>query len=265
MTLSPETSSILQGILQGITEFLPVSSSAHLAVFQHVTGFSEPALAFDLVLHAATVCATLIYFYRDILRFAGEFFSGFLSSSLPKKEGWHIGWAVIAGSVPTALIGLFLSPMVHRFGLSMLFVGMALMTTSVLLMLLMLLPEGRKKVTFPIGLIVGIAQGIAVFPGLSRSGLTLTAGILCGLAADEAFRFSFLLSLPAIVGASLLELLKASPAGAVLPPGWLPAAAAAFLSGLAALFVLRRVVVGRRWWAFSLYCALAGSFAVFYL
>ena len=259
--MSDFMSSVLQGILQGMTEYLPVSSSGHLVIFQHVFGGMKQSLAFDLLLHLATVLSTLIYFRRDILSLLAEFFRGFASSRDERGEGWFFGWAVLFGSVPTAVIGLLLKDSVEAAGQSLVFVGSALFVTGAVLFLTSLLPQGRKKICVTIGIVVGIAQGLAVFPGISRSGMTLAAGILCGLSAAEAFRFSFLLSLPAVTGAALLELSEGIQA-AELPQGW---AAGAFLSGIAALYLLRRFVLRGKWRAFALYCAAAGLLTLVFL
>lgn len=261
----PFISSLSQGVLQGLTEYLPVSSSAHLAIFQHVTGNGEAGLAFDLVLHVATVCSTLVYFRKDILKLLWEFFHGFGAPEKQKPEGWYFGWAVIFGSVPTAIIGLLLKPFVEKIGTSMTGVGGALLVTSALMSILAVVPAGTRKICVSIGLVVGIAQGIAVIPGISRSGATLVAGILCGLGAAEAFRFSFLLSLPAITGAAVLELRHSAGAGVSLPEGWLGGALFAFVFGLIALYWLHRTLLRGRWWIFALYCGALGLVALIWL
>ncbi len=256
--------SVLEGLLQGLTEYLPVSSSAHLSIFQYVTGGAEQGLAFELVLHLATVCATLVYFCKDIIALLVEFFQGFAARQGEKGEGWYFGWAVLFGSVPTAIIGLLLEPFVKNAVESMRCIGAALIVTSLILLSLKFISMGKRKICISIGIIVGIAQGFAVIPGISRSGLTLAAALLCGLSAAEAFRFSFLLSLPAVVGASLLEFSHAG-AFSALPAGWFAGACAAFISGLGALALFRRTVIRGRWVIFSLYCALVGLFALFIL
>ncbi len=253
---------MIQGLIQGLTEYLPVSSSAHLTIFQHLTGSSASGIAFDLLLHLATVLATVVYFAKDIIVLLCEFFVSFRMPVGQKREGWYFGWAVILGSIPTAVIGLLLKPVVERCAQSMIFVGAALLVTAVMLWTLSFLKPGTKKICVSIGLIVGFAQGLAVFPGISRSGMTLMAGILCGLSAAEAFRFSFLLSLPAICGAALLELRHFD---GVLPAGWPAAMGIAFVFGIAALFLVHRVVLSGRWKAFSAYCAAVGLFVLLFL
>lgn len=257
-------SSVIQGLLQGITEFLPVSSSAHLSIYQHLTSSTGANLFFDLMLHVATLCATLLYFRKDIFRLIIDFFSGFKSISSPKREGWYFGWSVIFGSIPTALIGLLLEPIVTPAGSSMLFVGAALLVTSALLLALNFIPQGNLKICVSIGLVAGVAQGIAVFPGISRSGATLAVGLICGLSAAEAFRFSFLLSVPAILGATILELRHANIFTS-LPSGWLVGAMAAFFAGLVSLHILHNTVIAGKWKFFSAYCAVVGIVTLLFL
>ena len=105
---------MIQGLIQGLTEYLPVSSSAHLTIFQHLTGCSASGIAFDLLLHLATVRATVVYFAKDIIVLLCEFFVSFRMPVGQKREGWYFGWAVILGSIPTAVIGLLLKPVVER-------------------------------------------------------------------------------------------------------------------------------------------------------
>ncbi len=255
--------SILEGVLQGATEFLPVSSSAHLSIFQYLTGGAE-GLSFELVLHLATVCATLIYFGKDIVALLVEFLKGFVTQPEQKGEGWYFGWAVFFGSIPTAVIGLALEPFVKDAVSSVRFIGAALLVTSAILFSLSFISQGKRKICISIGIIVGIAQGFAVVPGISRSGMTLAAALLCGLSAPEAFRFSFLLSLPATCGAALLELSHAN-VFAALPAGWFAGFCAAFISGLGALMLFQRTVIRGRWSFFSLYCAAVGLVALFVL
>ena len=260
--MSEYLSSLMQGLIQGLTEYLPVSSSAHLMIWRHITGSPLPGMAFDLLLHLATVAATMVYFAKDIVELLCDFFASFRLPVGEKREGWFFGWAVIIGSIPTAVLGLLLKAKVEAAGQSTFFVGTALLLTGAILLVLSFLYPGKRKICVSIGLAVGIAQGLAVFPGISRSGMTLAVGILCGLSADESFKFSFLLSLPAIIGATLLELRHYD---GVLPVGWLAALAVAFVSGLAALFVMRRLVTGGRWRFFALYCLAVGASVLVFL
>lgn len=252
-----------QGILQGLTEYLPVSSSGHLTLFQYMSGFSGPALSFDLLLHLATLIVTVVYFSRDIISLLSQFCSGFVSQRGRQTEGWRYGWAVIAGTVITGILGLSLKGFVEQ-GTSLTVLGLCWLVTAALCELAVFLPEKNGLVTLKIGLIVGLVQGIAVLPGISRSGSTIVCALLLGLSRKEAFRFSFLLSLPAIAGAALLEL-KDVVSGTALPQGAWFGFILAFVFGFIALILLRQMVAKGRWTGFAVYCAGLGIATLFFM
>jgi undecaprenyl-diphosphatase len=194
--------SLILGIVQGLTEFLPVSSSGHLALLQNLWGITENSLTYDLLLHFSTMVATACFFWRDILYLFREWLVGFVSSSGRQSEGWRLGWAVICGTFVTAFIGFPLKPLVERWMVVPSLVGAALLVTAFLLWYASTLPRGQGKISLLSGLLIGVAQGLAVIPGISRSGSTIVMGLKRGLSPEEAFRFSFLLSLPAILEAN---------------------------------------------------------------
>lgn len=250
------------GLLQGLTEFLPVSSSGHLVIVQTLFGWRDPAIAFDVMLHMATMTATMVYFRKEILRVATAWFGGFLPSGRRDLPGWKYGWGVISGTLVTIAVVLLTRPLIHVFFGSTLFVGFALLITGLVLFYGRSIPRGGFAVTPSSGLKVGLAQGIAAFPGISRSGLTIVTGLKCGLAPEEAFSFSFILSLPAIAGAAVLELAGSGDAGGLLsslPEGWWAGMIIAFAAGLFALALLHRVVARGLWGLFAFYCFAAGG------
>ncbi|MCL1941174.1 MAG: undecaprenyl-diphosphate phosphatase [Synergistaceae bacterium] len=248
--------SIVLGIVQGLTEFLPVSSSAHLAFFQALFGQTENMLGYDIVLHMATLFAVLLYFIKDIITLVTEWLRGFSKRESREKQGWSYGWAILCGTAVTALIALPLKKIVEEAMNSPVIVAIGLFFTSLLLWYIENIKSRERKISLSSGLLVGLIQGIAVMPGISRSGSTIFMGRLAGLPAGEAFRFSFLLSVPAIAGATLLEILAMFKAGEVtLPSYWWLGAFLAFSLGLLSLVLLRRFVVGGRWRLFSVYCA----------
>lgn len=256
---------LVLGVVQGLCEFLPVSSSGHLALLQNHFGWGgEGLLAFDLLLHCATLLAVLIFFRSDLCRLALEWFRGWGSEEARGHEGWRYGWGILAATVATGLVAMPLRDVVDSAMRSQIAVGSGLLVTAGLLFLVPLFPEREKKLYLRASIFVGIVQGLAVFPGVSRSGSTIAACLLMGLAVGEAFRLSFLVSIPAILGASLLEGLKLwRNAGArSLPEGWGWAVLAAFILGWAALKLMRRLVLSGRWVYFGIYCLLLGIFAV---
>lgn len=252
---------IVLGFIQGLTEFLPVSSSGHLALAQIFLGTEMPPLSYDLVLHVATMFATALFFLTDILELLGGWLKGFVSPEARKSGGWSVGWAVLLGTMITGAIGFALKDFAETAMLNSLMVGLGLVVTGALLIMSHFLRVGFGTIRLSDGLFVGIAQGLAVMPGVSRSGMTMIAGISTGLAREEAFRFSFLLSIPAILGAVILQAFDVGGWDAfmsTLPSGWYFGAAAAFFSGLAALVILRRLVIASKWWFFGIYCLLIG-------
>ena len=253
------------GVVQGLCEFLPVSSSGHLALLQNRFGLGgEGLLAFDLLLHCATLLAVLIFFRRDLCVLASGWFRGCVRRSARGEEGWRYGWAVLAATAATGAAALPLKGAVESAMQSQIAVGSGLLVTAGLLFLVPLFPERERKPYLGTALLVGLAQGLAVFPGVSRSGATIAAGLFLGLAVGDAFRFSFLISIPAILGAALLEALKLRKSGGLgsLPEGWAWAALSALVLGWLALILLRRLVLSGRWVYFGLYCLLLGIFVI---
>ncbi len=255
--------SITLGVIQGLCEFLPVSSSGHLALLQYFFGLgNENLVAFDLLLHFATVLASLIYFRREIIQVLIEWFGGWFGK---KNFGWEYGWAILIATFLTGIIGLPLRGVVEIMSSSPLYVGFGLIFTAIVLGCVPIISGNDKNHSLlKIAVVVGIAQGIAVLPGVSRSGMTIAACLFMGLEVKEAFRFSFLISIPAIVGANLLEALKFLKTGeaAFLPEGYVWACLAAFVLGLAALGIMRKLVLNEKWPYFGIYCLALGALMV---
>lgn len=253
------------GAVQGLCEFLPVSSSGHLALLQHFFGLNadgEEMVAFNLLLHFATVISLIIYFRREVFQVILEWFAGLFGK---REFGWYYGWAILIASVLTALIGLPMRKLVNIISASTLYVGCGLIFTAMILAVVPVISHGSKRSSLMrAAVIVGIAQGIAVLPGVSRSGMTIAASILMGMELSEAFKFSFMISIPAILGANLLEFLKFYKSGeaAFMPEGYLIACVAAFVLGLLALGIMRRLVASEKWPYFGIYCFILGTAAI---
>lgn len=254
---------ILLGLIQGLTEFFPVSSSGHLVLAQHLMGLEEPEIFFDLMLHLGTLAAVLLFLRHEIIMMVKSLFL----RGEDGAEGRKLLWLVIVASIPTAVIGLcFRSTFMAMFS-SIFVVGLALVLTALLLLLTKCRQPGKdiklKNMSWIMALVVGTAQGLAITPGLSRSGTTIAVGLLLGLNRELAFKFSFLISIPAIVGASLLESLNLSHAGGAMPAGSIMAGTVvAAISGLVALILVKRLVnSGHIWWFFP-YCLILGIIAM---
>ena len=268
MGFSWDFQTFILGLVQGLCEFLPVSSSGHLSLLQHFFGFTESdnLIAFDLLLHCATVLVILIFFRKKVIRILYEWFSGWISKENRSSWGWKYGWQILIAVFMTGLSGLPLKKIVEAMSDSPRAVGFGLIFTAVVLSFLPVLSNKRKKKfsLFSIAVGVGIAQGLAVLPGVSRSGMTIATGILMGLSLIEAFQFSFLISVPAVLGASLLEFLKIMkiPDSIFLPNGYVWALIIAFLSGALALRLTKKLVLSGKWAYFGLYCLFVGAMAV---
>ena len=256
---------VILGFIQGLTEFLPVSSSGHLALAQIFLGVEMPPLSYDLVLHVATMAATVLFFFNDIIRLFTEWVSGIFSKEKRSLTGWSVGWAVFIGTMVTGAIGMLIKDFAEDAMMNSLMVGFGLVFTGIVLISSRFIRKGLGRVSPFDGLLVGLAQGIAVMPGISRSGMTMMAGTAAGISREEVFSFSFLLSIPAIAGAALLQAREVGGVEAFissLPGNWYLGASAAFVSGLVSLFVLRKLVIASKWWIFGIYCLALGSLSV---
>ncbi len=206
---------LILGIVQGLTEFLPISSSAHLIIVPWVFGWPEPGLAFNVALHLGTLVAVLSYFWRDLLALARGWVRDTVTSGLPQSPEGRLGWAIVLGSIPAAVAGLLGNDAIDQFFHAGGGGRVAIAASAVLLIALgglLWLAERRASHTRTLeqlslrdGLLIGVAQMFALLPGVSRAGSTITAGLFLGFARPAAARFSFLLGTPAIVGAGLLE------------------------------------------------------------
>jgi len=246
---------VVLGILQGVTEFLPVSSSGHLAILEHIWSLPEAQrLPLTTMLHLGTAVAVLVFFWRRIVGILAGCFSGDPGRNGPSRH--TIGY-VILGSVPAAAVGLLLNDRIDAAFSSPALVAALLLVTGAMLFGTRFVPVREGRPGWARALLVGLAQAVAILPGISRSGATISAGLYSGMGREESFEFSFLLAVPAILGASLLELRKVDLA-AVSPASVGLGTLVALVSGLAALYLLRRIVVSRQLYLFAFYCWLVG-------
>jgi undecaprenyl-diphosphatase len=201
---------IVLGIVQGLTEFLPISSSAHLRIVPAFAGWEDPGSAFTAVIQLGTTVAVLVYFREDLWRI-GRAWLGSLRQSTDEKRSLdaHLGWFIIIGTIPIGIFGLVFKDNIENGARDLYLIGTALIVFG----LVMLLAErvarqerGVESMTARDGLFVGVAQALALIPGVSRSGATISAGLFRGLDREAAARYSFLLSTPAIVLSALFEL-----------------------------------------------------------
>lgn len=231
------------GLVQGLTEFLPVSSSGHLVIIQHLFKLSSPSAVFDIFIHSATALAVVTVVFGKLI----------------KLKLRQIKLIIIA-SFPTAIIGLSLNSYINQLFSSLKLVGFALLITGGLLFSTKHLQGSslKAKLNFKNTFLIGLAQVLAIIPGISRSGSTIVAGLHAGLSPATVFNFSFLLSLPAIFGAQLLQLNKLLSFPLSQLPNLLVGFITAFFSGLIALRILKKLIINSKFYYFGYYCFLLG-------
>jgi undecaprenyl-diphosphatase len=266
---------IILGILQGLTEFLPVSSSGHLVLFQHLFGLKEAELFFDVCVHLGTLVAVIIVFRQEIIKIIAALLQ-LVSLGGTKENFWQkvesdpelkMAALIVIGSIPTAILGLLFASIADRLFSSTLITGLMLMLTGLLLWLTrkaetQAASASSNRLTTGKAFIIGIVQGLAIIPGISRSGSTISTGLLLGVDRETAARYSFLLSIPAIVGAGLLSLKEGfSQTDPVIWISVLGAVTAA-LVGCGALKSLLHMVKKGRLHIFAPYCWLVGILAI---
>jgi len=263
---------LIAGLIQGITEFLPVSSSGHLVIFNALSGGGgESNLAFTVLLHFATLLSVAIVFYKDIFMLIREFFAalGDIIKGKPdfKTPERRFLLMVIIATIPAVLAGLLIKLLKLDSVLENIFtVAVMLIVTSAFMFLIDRLSKGKyteADAPFKTTLLVGCLQAVAVLPGLSRSGSTIFGGVLGGLKKEFAVKFAFILSIPAILGAGALELLDIIkgevPEIDLLP--MLTGFAAAALSGVIAIKFINLLIKNNKFYVFGIYCLLASALA----
>ncbi len=247
------------GIVQGLTEFLPVSSSGHLEIGNHILGLKnagESSLTFTLVVHAATVLSTLTVLYKDVFSTT----QGFLKFKNNDETKFVIN--IIISMIPVAIIGVFFKDEVESlFSQDIIYVGLALLVTAAFLIMSQQMKNTSKEINPSRAFIIGLAQAFAIIPGISRSGATIATGLLLGVKREKMARFSFLMVIVPVLGESFLELIKgdfsAEVSGIpihVLLIGFL----GAYLSGLFACKAMINLVSKAKLHYFAIYCIIVG-------
>lgn len=257
---------LILGVVQGLTEFLPVSSSGHLEIGHVLLGTSgEENLTFAIIVHAATVLSTLVVLWREV----AQLFRGTFTTLQWNAEKDYVT-KILVSMIPVFIVGVFFKDTVESFfGNGLLLVGICLLITAVLLALSEWLQKKRQEAGHEVGyrdaIIIGIAQACAVLPGLSRSGSTIATGLLCGVKKESVAQFSFLMVLIPILGEAFLDLMKLLQGEIVSDLGLLPALVgfvAAFITGCFACRFMIEIVRRQRLVWFAIYCAIVGSIAI---
>lgn len=265
-------SAIILGAVQGLAEFLPISSSGHLVLIPQLLGV-ETGLAFDTILHIGTLVAIFTFFWKDIINLCkgfilsiidltegkNKFIKG-LNSSIEKK----FSWLIIIGTIPTGLIGIFLKDAIENIFRGTLFVGIFLIITGILLYYSERQNHGNitaKDMSFKKALIIGICQGLAVLPGISRSGSTIASGLCLDLEREYAARYSFLLSIPAVLGAGVIQIKDIATIDisiSIILAGFL----SSVIFGYLAIKLLMKMIKGWSLDIFAYYCWIVGLLTV---
>ena len=255
---------MILGLVQGLTEFLPVSSSGHLVLTQKLLGVDDKGVTFEVLVHFGTLLSVLIYFWKPLWRMILSIIPPFKDEYA--KERKMIGYLAIA-SVPAAIVGF--SPLKDVFESTYekpAIVGLLLMVTGAILFLprLFAKQKGENEMGMKSAIVMGVGQAFAILPGVSRSGSTIVSGMMSGVKPSAAAEFSFLMAIPAIAAASLLEARKLSEVDAALLMPYLAGAVIAFLSGLIAIYSVLAAIRRGKFEYFGVYCLIAGLAAFLY-
>ncbi|HSQ34506.1 MAG TPA: undecaprenyl-diphosphate phosphatase [Candidatus Binatia bacterium] len=246
---------ILLALVQGVTEFFPVSSSGHLLLFQKLLDFTTLPLVYDIFFHLGTLLAVIVYFFKDLRPLALRFY---------EKENFRMLLLLATASLPTAIIGFVGKDFFEALFKKTSYLGFCFLFTAAVLLASRLLRLKRKLPDFPAAFIIGVAQGIAIIPGVSRSGMTIAVALILGLGFEFSFRFSFLLSIPAILGALWLESGKIPWQGGHWPQLLLAVLVSA-LAGFLALKLLQRILIREKFHRFAIYLMVLGVFSLIIL
>lgn len=248
----------IAGVVQGIAEFLPISSSGHLAVLHKIMDHAGGNLFFDTVLHGGSLIAVLIVYYKDILKLLTDL----------KTKNFHMIICLIIGTLPAVFAGLFLEDRIEALFVNPKNIGFIYFFTAVMLYIGHLKTKKNEDtenfLSYKTALLIGLAQAIAILPGVSRSGMTITAGLLLCINRSEAAKFSFLLSIPVIGGAILLQSLKIDPAMVnftELSIGFITSA----IFGFIAIKLLLKTLQKAKFSIFAVYCFIFGIIILLYL
>jgi len=246
---------ILLALVQGFTEFFPVSSSGHLLVFQKLLDFTTLPLVYDIFFHLGTLLAVAVYFFKDLKPLALRFY---------ERANFRLLLLIATASLPTAIIGFACKDFFESLFEKTSYLGFCFLFTAAMLLASRFLRLKKKIPEFPAAFIIGVAQGIAITPGISRSGMTIAVALVLGLGFEFSFRFSFLLSIPAVLGAVLLEAGEIPWAGGHWPQLLLAVLVAA-LAGFLALGLLKKIMVREKLHYFAAYLLVLGSVVILFL
>jgi undecaprenyl-diphosphatase len=239
---------IILGVVQGLTEWLPISSSGHLVVFEYLMGLTVP-VSFDVILHLGTLASVVVVFWRDIM--------GILKSLVTldtKSYNFKLLLLLIVGSIPTAIIGFTFLGFFESLFTSLTAVGIGFLITTAFL-IISKFGKGTRSLGWLTAIVMGVFQAFAIAPGVSRSGSTISSGLFSGVKREEIFKFSFLLSIPAVLGANLIELNGVVSSDAGL---YILGAAVAAIVGYFTILLVKKVLLANKYYLFAIYTFAIG-------
>jgi len=244
---------LILGLVQGLTEFLPISSSGHLVLAEHLIGYQAQGVFFEVVVHVATLASVIVAYWGRIVELVRDMFRG-------GREGWRYAGLLVLASVPAGLAGVFFKDFFERTFHSTTGLGWGFLATAAILWSTRSLAAKAKgtRITVVQTVLIGVAQAVAIIPSISRSGATIAAALWAGLAAPVAAEFSFILSIIVIAGSGVLEASTLTSGAQAVTPGLAAAFVAALISGILAIrFLVMLLRSGKFHW-FAPYCALIG-------
>ncbi len=262
------------GLIQGLTEFLPISSSAHLRIFPELFGWGDPGAAFTAVIQIGTEVAVLLYFRKDIWRIGSAWVRSLYDASWRGHLDARLGWFIIVGSLPIVVLGILLKDVIERDFRNLWIIGTTLIVLGIILGIADRVggtDRTIKRMTLKHSVLMGLAQAMALVPGVSRSGATISMGRFLGYDREAATRFAFLLAIPAVIGAGIFELkdvlacggsTAAECANAYSPMATLVATVVSFVVGYAAIAWLLRYVSTKSYLPFVIYRVALGVFTL---
>ena len=253
---------LILGLIQGLTEFLPVSSSGHLEIGKYLLGNLPESLNFTVAVHGATVLSIIVVFWKDIV----SLIRGLFAFKMNRETVYVL--KLLVSAIPVGIIGLLFKDQIEAlFSGRVRFVGGMLVLTGLLLFTASLVPAGKRKISWLDSFVIGMAQAVAVLPGISRSGSTIVTALLLGDDRTEATRFSFLMVLLPVIGANLMEVYSGdfSAGNSVGTGPLIIGALAAFISGLFACKWMLSLVRKGKLWYFAVYRLIIGALALFFL
>ena len=256
---------IVLGLAQGLTEFLPISSTAHLRIIPAFAGWEDPGAAFTAVTQLGTMAAVLLYFREDLWRIARAWVRSLRRPELRRGLDARIGWYILLGTVPIGIFGVLFKDQIETGARDLYVIGVALIVLGLVLLLAEAVgprDRGLEEIRTRDGFVIGFAQALALVPGVSRSGATITAGLFLGLDRPAAARFSFLLSVPAVVLSGLLELgtlIRGEEGESTTAVGLVVATLLAFASGYASIAFLLRFLATHSTKVFVAYRVALGA------